>query len=106
MAKIGERVEAFLPDQVNAAAIAAITAIRPAAWNEFFAPKRQRAVAAGTGFDSDGSFINEFHKLTPAAKPRRTQRKKSLITYQWNQKYFLPFFFASFATLRQIILHK
>ena len=45
----------------DAAAVAAVAAVRPAARYEFFTPERYAAVPALTGLDADHSFIHKTH---------------------------------------------
>ena len=61
---IGEGVQPFAPDEIDAAAIAAIAAIRPAERDEFLAPERQRAVTTAAGQHANRDFIDEFHNFS------------------------------------------
>lgn len=47
--------------QDDAAAVAAVAAVRPAAGYEFFTPERHAAVPALAGLDADYSFIHKTH---------------------------------------------
>ena len=49
----------------HVAAVAAVTAVRPAILDEFFAPERHAAVAAVAGADVDFGFVEEFHAAIP-----------------------------------------
>ena len=60
-AEVRERVDAFARDEIDAAAVAAVAAVRPAARNELLAPEAHAAAAAGAGLDANVGFIDEFH---------------------------------------------
>jgi hypothetical protein len=60
--KVGQRIDAFGCDHVNAAAETAFTTVRPAKRNEFFAAKTQAAAATVTGLYFDDGFVDEFHE--------------------------------------------
>ena len=47
--------------QVDAAAIAAVAAGRPAARHEFFAAKRDASIAAIAGLHVDFRFVDKYH---------------------------------------------
>ena len=66
-AKIGEGVDAFLRDEVNAAAVAAVAAIRPAKRHIFFTAETDDAVAALARADVNLCFIYEFHEVVPVS---------------------------------------
>ena len=61
VAVVDERVEAFDGLRDHVAAVAAVAAVRPAELDEFFAPERHAAVAAGAGADIDLGLVEEFH---------------------------------------------
>ena len=60
-AEVGQSIEVGVGHGINAAAIAAITAVRATEGDELFAAKAHAAIAAIAGFDADSDFINEFH---------------------------------------------
>ena len=62
VAKIDERIQAFIGDQPDTATIGTIAAIRAAKRNEFFAPEADATIAAVTGKNLDGGFVDELHK--------------------------------------------
>ena len=63
--EIGERVDAILRDQIDTAAIAAVTAVRPAERDIFLTAEADDAVAALARADINLSFIYEFHVGVP-----------------------------------------
>ncbi len=65
IAIIDQRVDVAVGNSNNAAAPAAVAAVRPAFRNEFFAAKARRPIAAFAGNDFNGGFVNEFHKYRP-----------------------------------------
>src|SRR5713226_9233638 len=72
--KIGQGIEAAISDEINAATVAAVAAIRSAAGNKFFPPETECAVAAIARDDPNCRLINKFHVLkikNPAGLPRR-----------------------------------
>ena len=73
-AEIRQRVQIRMPDHVHAAAITAITTIRPTHGDEFFAAKTGHAIAAVTGLDVNMRFVNEFH-FSP--RPKQTKPRQS-----------------------------
>ena len=60
-AEVRERVDALARDEIDAAAVAAVAAVRTAARDELLAPKADAAAAAGAGLDANVGFIDEFH---------------------------------------------
>ena len=66
IAVVDQRVEIAVRLGPDAAALAAIAAVRPAEGNEFFAAKARAAGATVTGGDIDGGFVNEFHGGRPS----------------------------------------
>ena len=75
VAVIGQRVQAFAPNEINVAAVAAVAAVRPAERDEFLAPERQRAVAAATGLHAYADFVDELH-MSFCRKDAKTRRKE------------------------------
>jgi hypothetical protein len=71
-AEIRERVDARRRPQIDAAAVAAVAAIRPAERNEFFAPKARAAAAAVAGLHLESCFVDEFHGSGPNRHPRES----------------------------------
>jgi hypothetical protein len=87
---------------IDAAAFAAITAVRATEWPEFFATKRCNAVAAIAGDNFNFCFVNELHvglpkskKALPAAEPfcrdvaralRRNDRHKLTLGWTFDSK--------------------
>ena len=67
-AEVGQRVDALARAQSDAAAVAAVAAIRPAEGHELLAPETHAAASAVTGLDFDACFIDEFHGLSGAAR--------------------------------------
>jgi hypothetical protein len=59
--EIRQRIQAFIHDQIDTAAITSIATIRPAPRHVFLTPETQAAIAAVTGFDCNYCFINKFH---------------------------------------------
>jgi hypothetical protein len=47
--------------------VTAVTTVRPAAWDKFFAPKAARAVTTTASFDMDMDFIDKHERITSAA---------------------------------------
>ncbi len=71
-AKVGQRVDAFARDEIDAAAVTAVAAVRAAARDELLATKADAAAPARAGFDTDIRFVNEFHglRVSRTKKPR------------------------------------
>src|SRR5262249_48473453 len=69
VAIVDERIEILVRLGMDAAAAAAIPAIRSAAGNESLAAKRCRSIAALAGDDLDACLVEEFH-LSEMKKPR------------------------------------
>ena len=63
MAKINQRIHATVGFQADTAAIAAITAVRPAELDVFFTPETDTTIPPVTGTDFNGGFIDKFHGL-------------------------------------------
>jgi hypothetical protein len=59
MGERGQAVDARLGDQDNAAAVAAVTAVGPAARDILFATEAHATVAAAAGFNVDGYAVDE-----------------------------------------------
>ena len=59
--KVDKRVQPFNGFKHDVATLAAIAAIRPAIFDEFFAPKTDRANAARPRFDIDFCLVKEMH---------------------------------------------
>jgi hypothetical protein len=62
MSKINQRVDATICFQIDAATIAAVTAIRATTWNIFFTPETDTTVPAISGAYLYGCFVNKFHR--------------------------------------------
>ena len=60
-AEVVQAQKARIGAQDDAAAVAAVAAVRPAAGYEFFTPERHAAVPALAGLDADYSFIHKTH---------------------------------------------
>lgn len=58
MAEIDQRVDVFVGHDPDAAAVAAVTAIRPAKRDELLAAKADTAIAAIAGGDQDFCFVD------------------------------------------------
>ena len=70
MAKINQRAEARVRQQIDIAAIAAIAAVRPAFGDEFFPPETEATIAALARLNPDGRLVNKLHGRPPlAAEP-------------------------------------
>jgi hypothetical protein len=65
VSKIDEGIQAGIGLEIDAPAIAAIAAIRPAQWDEFLPPEADTAIAARAGLDLDGCFVYELHGDLP-----------------------------------------
>jgi hypothetical protein len=57
--EVDERVLGWGGDDEDRTAVAAVAAVRPAAWNELLAAEAQASVAAGACKDVDVDFIDE-----------------------------------------------
>ena len=78
MAKINQRAEARVRQQIDIAAIAAIAAVRPAFGDEFFPPETQAAVAALARLNPDGRLVNKLHGRPPlVAGPESSRGHKA-----------------------------
>jgi len=80
MAKIDERIQTLIGDQINTAAIAAIAAVRTAERDELLAPKTDATIASAACKDLDSRFIDELHVtnfLGPGNKKPRSRRGSS-----------------------------
>jgi hypothetical protein len=71
--KVDQSVEVGAGHQVDAPAITAIAAVRPAKRDVFFAPETYAAITAVPGFDSDFRFINKFHVYPDKKAPSVTR---------------------------------
>src|SRR5579862_4342572 len=78
VAVVDQRVEAVDRLRHHVAAIAAVTAIRPAIFDEFFAPERHAAVAAVAGANVNLGFVEEFH----GAESIRSALRLSYCTFE------------------------
>ena len=63
-----QRIVVRIRFQVNAAAVAAVAARRPAARHKFLAAERNAAVAAVAGLNVDFGFVNEHHGTSSLAE--------------------------------------
>jgi hypothetical protein len=59
--KVEKRVPAFVANEDDVAAVAAIAPGRASEWDVTLAPKCGRAVAAVAGLNSNNTLINESH---------------------------------------------
>jgi hypothetical protein len=74
VAEFQEGVFVRIGDQVDVAAVAAVTAARPALRDEFLAAESNAAMTAVAGFDSDPGFVDEqglFDRLNRDESSRR-----------------------------------
>jgi hypothetical protein len=78
-AKICKRIHRLPGNQVDAATISAVAAIRPAFRDKFLAAETQTTVATVARLNPYGRFVDEFHEVIPAAfrKARSSGCKKS-----------------------------
>ena len=60
-AEIDQRVDAVARAERDAAAVAAVAAVRTAEGHELLAPETHAAAAAVAGLDLDACFVDEFH---------------------------------------------
>ena len=69
-AEVGQRVDAVARAQRDAAAVAAVAAVRAAEGHELLAAETHAAAAAVAGLDFDACFVDEFHGdcLSPPTK--------------------------------------
>ena len=68
MGQGGEAVDAFAGDEDDAAAVAAVAAVGPAAGDEFLPVEGDAAVAPAAGLETDFHFIDEHRaSLLPLA---------------------------------------
>ena len=65
-AKVGERIDRGVGDQVNAAAMAAVAAVGTAAFDVLLTPKAQRTMPSVAGNNADCCFVDEFHTVVPS----------------------------------------
>ena len=63
MAEIDQGVEVLVGHQPDAAAVAAVAAVRAAERDELLAAEADAAVAAVAGDDLDFGFVDEFHGM-------------------------------------------
>ena len=75
IAKIHQCIQLGVGDQIYAAAIPAIPAIRAAKGNIFLTTETDDAVPAFSCFDFYGCFIDEFHNLNDTFVPAGCQEK-------------------------------
>src|SRR5207247_1571470 len=79
---LDEGIDVSIGDRIDAAAAAAVPAVRPSARYVLFAPEAHDAVAAIAGVDLDARFVDEFHGACGNKKPYRVDRafgKSSLL---------------------------
>ena len=79
-AEVRERVDALARDEIDAAAVAAVAAVRAAARDELLAPKAHAAAAAGTGLDANVGFIDEFHDGSTRELKRKSPALRGFVT--------------------------
>src|SRR6185369_5209422 len=70
VAEVDQRVEVAVGERPDAAAAAAVAAVRAAERDELLAPKAQAAVAAVAGSDLDGRFVDELHGRRSTSRER------------------------------------
>src|ERR1700719_5047928 len=68
-----QRVVMRIRFEVDAAAMAAVSARRPASRHEFFATERDAAVSAVAGLYVDFGFIDEHHESLPPFRIRQRE---------------------------------
>jgi hypothetical protein len=73
---LDQRIDVAIGYGKNAAAAAAIAAVRAATRDEFLAPETRDAVPAFSGVDFDVGFVDKFHIQTILATA--TQRKSKI----------------------------
>jgi hypothetical protein len=78
MPKVRERIEPFASDEINAAAVTAVTAVRPAFLDVFLAPEAGDAIAALAGENLDSGFVDEFHLMYLYINFRHKQKSPTL----------------------------
>jgi hypothetical protein len=61
VAEVGQRVESLVRDEVDAAAVAAVTAVRAPERDELLATEAHHAAPAVAGLDLDRGFVDELH---------------------------------------------
>ena len=69
---VHQRVQIDVCASDDMSAAPAVTAIRPAKWNEFLTAKRHAAVAAVSGVRLDHDFIDKFHGGLASLKKQKT----------------------------------
>src|SRR4029453_6769446 len=67
IAEVRERIEASVRDDIHAAAVATVTAVRATERHELLAAKAHLAPAAVAGLHLDARFVDELHR-TPRGK--------------------------------------
>ncbi len=67
-AEIRQGIQVDVGHRIDIAAVAAVAAVGAAERNGALAAEADTAVAAVAGFDTDGSFVNEFHYGTSLSK--------------------------------------
>ncbi len=70
VAEIDQGVEVAVRDGPDAAAAAAVAAVRPAPGNEFLPAEGHGAVAAVAGNDLDLRLVEEFHRCSQPREPK------------------------------------
>src|SRR5271169_4973888 len=73
-----KRVVIGIRFEINAAAVATVASGRAAARNEFFAAKRDAAVAASAGLDQNFCFVNKHENHSPQRLPARRLPLKTI----------------------------
>ncbi len=71
---VDERVDVAVSHAPDAAAPAAIAAVRPALGNELLATKRGAAIAAMASHHLDSRFVDELHQMSKTKKPCRMRQ--------------------------------
>jgi len=70
--EIGQRINAFVGDEINAAAVTPVAAVGTSTRNIFLAPEAGASGTAVARLNSDRGFIDKLHSLTSNKKPRRS----------------------------------
>src|SRR5690606_37502351 len=78
MGVIDEGIVVAAGDRVGGGASCAVTAVRAAERNEFFATETGGATAALAGDDFNGGFVNEFHDVVCGPGRRSSRVKRAL----------------------------
>src|SRR6185295_16599313 len=83
-AEVGKRVHAFARYEIDAAAVAAVAAVRAAARDELLAAEAHAAVAAGASLHTDVRFVDKFHgrdrpAVATSADTKKPRKRGSLL---------------------------